>query len=255
MTATQYDTIAELQRANAELRQELGERDAALAQRKTDFDERIEHQVATTDVLKAMSASPADTQPVFDLITSRAAELCESRAALWELRDGQMQIVSSYGTDPAILAAFRQHFPKPPDRSFVVGRAVLDRQITHIRDVAADPALSQATRDLGATAVVGIPLLRDGAPIGAIALSGRHPGGFSDTQIALLQTFAEQAVIAITSAETYRGLHEALEQQTATAEVLQVINASPGDLSAGIRRNAGKGACPLRVGVWDSKRI
>ena len=153
------------------------------------------------------------------------------RAALWELRDGQMQIVSSYGTDPAILAAFRQHFPKPPDRSFVVGRAVLDRQITHIRDVAADPALSQATRDLGATAVVGIPLLRDGAPIGAIALSGRHPGGFSDTQIALLQTFAEQAVIAITSAETYRGLHEALEQQTATAEVLQVINASPGNLT------------------------
>ena len=82
MTATQDDTIAELQRTIAELRQELGERDAALAQHKSDFDERIEHQAATIDVLKAMSASPGDPQPVFDLITTRARELCGSVASM-----------------------------------------------------------------------------------------------------------------------------------------------------------------------------
>ena len=79
MTATQDDTIAELQRTIAELRQQLGERDTALgAQHKTDFDERIEHQAATIDVLKAMSASPGDTQPVFDLIVERARDLCDA---------------------------------------------------------------------------------------------------------------------------------------------------------------------------------
>ena len=113
----------------------------------------------------------------------------------------------------------------------MVGRAILDRQVIHVPEIAADPTLSQAARDLGGTAAVGILLLRDGEPIGAIALNGRHLGGFTESQIELLQTFAEQAAIAITSAETYRNLNEALEQQTATAEVLQVINASPGNLA------------------------
>ena len=91
MTATQDDTIAELQRTVGDLRRE---RDAALAQRTSEFSERIEHQAATVGVLKAMSASPGDPQPVFNLITRRAAELCESSTALYELREGQLNYMA-----------------------------------------------------------------------------------------------------------------------------------------------------------------
>jgi hypothetical protein len=107
----------------------LVKRTAELAARKTEFDERIGHQASNIDVLKAMSASPGDPQRVMDLITRRAAELCESRAALYELRDGQIQMASNCGTAPDLLEAFRRHFPRPPDRSLVVGRAILDRQV------------------------------------------------------------------------------------------------------------------------------
>src|SRR5262249_12831877 len=122
-----------------------------LAQRNSEYGERIEHQSATSDVLKAMSTSPGNTQPVMDLITRRAAELCGSRAALYELRDGQIQMASNCGTAPELLATFRRYFPRSPDRSLVVGRAILDRQVIHVPEVAADPLLSQATRDLGGT--------------------------------------------------------------------------------------------------------
>ena len=230
-------TIAELQRTIAELRQELGERDAALAQRKTDFDERIEHQVATIDVLKAMSASPGDTQPVFDLIARSAAELCEARVGLWELREGQMHVAAHYGIHSALVEPLRRLFPRPADPSTVAGRAILERQVIHVRDVASDPMLSKAVRDLGGSAILGIPLLRDAESIGAIVLNGNPPGGFSASQVALLQTFAEQAVIAITSAETFRALQtrtgdlqESLEYQTATSDVLKVISRSTFDL-------------------------
>ena len=180
-----------------------------------------------------MSASPGDPQPVFNLITRRAAELCELRTALYELREGQLNYMAGHGMDLETIAAFRQSFPRPLDRSLVAGRAIMERRIIHVQDVAADTALSQEVRDLGGTAIVGIPLLRDGEPIGAVALNGRQPAGFSESQIALLQTFAEQAVIAITSAETYRALQtrssdlqETLEYQIAISDVLNVIGGS-----------------------------
>ena len=228
---------------SAETYRALQERTEALAQRNSAFGERISQQAAIIDVLKAMSASPGDTQPVFDLIAHRAAELCESRCGLWRFQDGQMQMAAHYGIEPSVLATFTRHYPRPPDRSSVTGRAVLERNMVHVRDVAGDPALSQALRGLGGNAAVAIPLLRDAECMGAIALNGRHEGGFSDSQIALLQTFAEQAVIAITSAETYHSLKvhtdalaarnseysERIEHQSATIDVLQAMSASPDD--------------------------
>ena len=221
----------------ATLAEVLATRTAELATRNSEYGERIQQQAATIDVLKAMSASPGDPQPVFDLITRRATELCELRAALYELREGQLDVVASHGMDLKTIAAFRRNFPRPPDRSLAVGRAILERRIIHVRDVSADPTLSQAARDLGGTAIAVIPLLRDGEPIGAVALNGRHAGGYSESQIALLQTFAEQAMIAIGNAETYRALQgrtadlrELLEYQTATSDVLKVISRSTFDL-------------------------
>jgi GAF domain-containing protein len=212
---------------------ELQARTETLAQRNDEFGERIEQQSATIDVLKAMSDSPDDTQPVFDLITRRAAELCESRAGLWEFDGTLMHFRSGHGPDPETTAAFARRFPSPPDSGTVAGRAILARRIINVHGIAADPTIAQAARDLGGTDVVAIPLLRDEQPIGAIALNGSPPGGFSDSQIALLQTFAEQAVIAIGSVANFRALRERTAELTrsvaelqALEEVLRAVNSS-----------------------------
>ena len=259
MTATQDDTIAELQRANAELRrerdaalareaalaEELAARDAELAQRNSEYGERIEQQAATIDVLKVMSASPGDPQPVFDLIVRRATELCNGFGhglvrIRWRTGPLPGQLFHrgiGYGGDAPYAAAF----PSAPTRASISCRAILDREIVHIRDTDADLELSQVARELHKATLVrsqiSIPLMRDGQAIGAISLAGKDPGGFSDSQIELLKTFAEQAVIAITSAETYRALQtrtsdlqESLEYQTATSDVLKVISRSTFDL-------------------------
>jgi GAF domain-containing protein len=213
-----------------------------LAARNSEFGERIEHQSATIDVLKAMSASPGDPQPVFDLIVRRARDLCNTAAATLLEFDGELVHLRSwvgieaYGT-PEAREAFKRLFPMVPTRGFTPGRAILDRQTIHVRDIATVSGISAAARALGWKSSISLPLLRDGAAIGAVNLSSGEIGGFSDSQVALLQTFAEQAVIAITSAETYRELQartdelqESLEYQTATSDVLKVISGSSFDV-------------------------
>ena len=240
MTATLDTAAGDPQRTIAELQRQLDECRTKLAARDSEFGERIEHQSATIDVLKAMSASPGDPQPVFDLITHRARELCNAYGVGLYGFDGELihfiSRSSPRGT-PETAAAFARQFPMAPTRGGSYGRAILDRQIVHIRDIDADPELAQPVRDLGVKSILGVPLLRDGAVIGAIAMNAEEPGGFTDSQVALLQTFAEQAVIAITSAETYRelqartrDLEESLEYQTATSDVLNVISRSTADV-------------------------
>jgi GAF domain-containing protein/nitrogen-specific signal transduction histidine kinase len=246
MASTQDDVIDELQRANAELRREndaaLAEKAAlaeALARRDSDFDERIAHQAATVDVLKAMSASPGDPQPVFELIAERANTLCNGASvAVYELEDGLVHCRVVHGLDPVTVATWRAAFPMAPTASVTACRAILEQRLIHYRDIEAEPDVSEAVKRLGVRTILALPLMRDGVAVGSIALNSKTPGGFSDSQVALLRTFSKQTLIAIASAETYRALRtrttdlqEALEQQTATAEVLQVINASPGDLA------------------------
>jgi len=217
----------------ATLAEELAARTGELATRNTDYSERIEHQAATIDVLKAMSASPGDTQPVFDLITRRAQELCNCRAAVIFEYDGELvHYRSAFGGAEGFAAVY----PMVLTRGSLPCRAIMDKQIVHVRDMDADPDLLPIVRDLvvrdvGVKSALALPLLQDGEAIGSILTNDYEPGGFTDSQVALLQTFAEQAVIAITSAETYRALREALDRQTATAEVLQAINTSPGNLT------------------------
>jgi two-component system, NtrC family, sensor kinase len=250
MASTQGDMIAELQRANAELRERLNEReseidtarverDAALALRGSEYDERIAHQAATIDVLKVMSASPGDAQPVFDLIVRRAQELCGSPNAVLDEFDGELVHVRSLlvtDLDQVAVERYRSEFPMPP-RSGPTGTLFSKGQPVHIRDVDAVPEMAEVIRATGVKSLAGLPLLRDSKVIGAVIISKAEPGGYSDSQIELLRTFAEQAVIAINSAETYRDLQtrtgdiqEALEYQTATSEVLKVISRSTFDL-------------------------
>ncbi|MEA2896872.1 MAG: hypothetical protein QOJ84_2487 [Bradyrhizobium sp.] len=235
MTATQDDMIAELQRANVDLQQRL---DAALARRDSDYTERIEHQAATIDVLLAMSASPEDPQPVFDLIAVRARDICGAYGVTVCEFDGALlhwRASTGISEDPAVREAAKAVYPTPPTRNLGAGRAILDRAIVHIRDHDTEPGLLRIS--LTVKSSVAVPLMRGGVPIGTLHMGSRERGGFSDTQVELLKTFAEQAVIAIGSAETYRALQtrtadlqESLQQQTATADVLKVISSSPGEL-------------------------
>ena len=238
MTATQEDMIAELQRANVELQQRL---DAALAQRNSEFDERIEQQAATIDVLRAMSASPGDTQPVFDLIVRQAQVQCDSAsAALYEF-DGMIHcrsFASGVLSSDAIEAYFRQ-FPMPLGQAsnHALTVSIREQRIVHVRDAGAAEEVSTISRGQGVQSAIVVPLMTPSGAVGCIALSELRSGGYSRAQVALLQTFAEQAVIAIASAETYRALQtrtadlqESLEYQTATSDVLKTISRAAYDL-------------------------
>jgi two-component system NtrC family sensor kinase len=207
MAALQQMLDAALAR-EAALAEELAARTAELATRSSEFGERIAQQSATIDVLKVMSASPGDPQPVFDLIVRRATELCNVLGtALFGFDGGLVHFRATYSTEALVTAAnvayYAAAFPSAPTRESISCRAILDREIVHIRDTDADLELSQVWRELHIGTLVrsqiSIPLMRDGQAIGAISLAGKDPGGFSDSQIELLKTFAEQAVIAITS--------------------------------------------------------
>src|SRR6201997_4113828 len=241
MTATLDNAVADLQRDNAELQRQLDECRAKLAARNSEYGERIEHQSATIDVLKAMSASPGDPQPVFDLIVRRARDLCNTpQAGLFGFDGELVQLrswvgIEAYGT-PDAVEDYERLFPMSPTRGSITCRAILDRQIVHVRDMADEPGVLAAARNLGHKSNIALPLLRDGAATGAVVLSSGEIGGFTDSQVALLQTFDEQAVVAITSAETYRelqqrtgALQESLEYQTATSEVLNVLSRPTAD--------------------------
>ena len=215
MTAPQTDATTDLESIIA-LQQRL---DAALAReatlvaelavrtvaRSSEYGERIEHQRATIDVLKVMSASPGNPQPVFELIVRRARELCNSQAAMIYEYDGELvHIRADDGAREVPGAAdYFAAFPMKPIRGSFACRAILDEQIIHIRDVPAERERAEVVKGVGIGSALAIPLLRDGAAIGAFIIDSIELGGYSESQVALLETFAEQAVIAISSAETY----------------------------------------------------
>ena len=228
---------AALAKALATRTAELAMRTTELATRNSEFGERIEHQAATIDVLKAMSASPGDPQPVFDLIARQAAKLCNVPTAAVATFDGTMiHLATQSGFDAAYADAYVSQFPRPVGLDSSMGRAILHRRVDRVDDITADPGHSFA-EVLGHWSVMAVPILRDGVALGAITIGRPAMGPFSDIQLTLLRTFAEQAVIAISSAETYRALQtrtsdlqESLDYQTATSDVLKVISRSAFDL-------------------------
>jgi two-component system, NtrC family, sensor kinase len=217
---------------NVRLFQELQARNAELA-------ESLEQQTATGEILRVISSSLTDVHPVFEAIAANAARVCEAGNANVYRFDGTLiHVEASYGYTAEELAAVQGTFPMPPGRSNATSRAVSTGAIVHVPDMTADPEYaSLAFIDAGFRTSLSVPMLRESKPIGTITVARRDVRPFSDRQIALLQTFAAQAVIAIENVRLFkelevrnRDLTEALEQQTATGEILRVIASSPTDL-------------------------
>ncbi len=194
--------------------------------------ESLEQQTATSEILGVIASSPTDIQPVLDVVTENAARLCEATFTALHRFDGQLITFDAHhGMSEAEVRESRARFPQLADRDIAVGRAILDRRITHIPDIRHDPEYRVTTGQYGALrTALAVPLLREGTPVGAILLRRLELRPFTDQQIALLNTFADQAVIAIENVRLFQELKESLEQQTATSEILGVIANSPTDI-------------------------
>jgi PAS domain S-box-containing protein len=210
--------------------------------RNRELTDALEREEATAEVLAIVSRSPADVQPVFDAIARSAARLCEGdRADLFRYDGALIHHVTMLESTSAATEEFLRIYPRPADRQSIPGWAILDRAVYHFPDVEHDPRLSPAmlhrVRLLGIRALVIMPMLRDGDPVGAIGVTRREPGPFSDFQLVLLRTFADQAVIALENARRLDQLRarnaelgESLDRQTAMADILRVISDSPTDI-------------------------
>jgi signal transduction histidine kinase len=195
--------------------------------------EALEQQTATAEILRVIASSPTSVQPVFDAIAENAARLCSANDAQVLRVDGEvLRLVSAVGA--SAIPEVRQL-----TRAYLVGRAVIDRQTIHVPDIAQALAEYPETTapQYGVQSLLAVPLLRDGVALGAIRISRTEMRPFTDNQILLLQTFADQAVIAIENVRLFteldarnRDLAEALDRQTATSEILRVVASSPTDL-------------------------
>jgi signal transduction histidine kinase/DNA-binding response OmpR family regulator len=206
-----------------------------------ELDEARQQQAATADVLKVISHSTYDLQSVLDKLSALAARLCEADiVTIWRPAGPGYRVVARFGTSRA-HDDYMANLSLKPERGSCVGRALLEARIVQIPDIRKDPEYTLDARRAGAPkgyrTILGVPLMREGTPIGVIAL-GRHTvRPFTEKQIELVTTFADQAVIAIENVRLFdqvqartRELSEALDQQTATSEVLQIVSSSPGEL-------------------------
>jgi len=232
MSVVANDTVTGLRRTIAELRQQLGDCRAEL-------NEAVKQQSATADVLQVINQSRGDLTPVFEAVLDKALGLCGAAFGILRTYDGaRLHMAAFRGAPPAYAEHLRRAPPSVglgPDNALV--RLLRGEPVVHIADAAEDRAylsgdpLRRAVVDLGrARTLLGVPLRKNNALLGAFVIYRQEVRLFSDKQIALLQNFAAQAAIAMENARLLTEQREALEQLTAIAEILQVINASPGKL-------------------------
>ena len=207
-----------------------------VARLSRELSEASEQQAATAEILNVISNSPTDTQPVFDAIVQSGLKLFPGALVSVALRYGDtINAAAVAAPDPARVEAWRRTISRTPlARNYMHGAALLDRRIVDIPDVADAPAEfaagAQNFLTSGNRAITIMPMMRGNEAIGLLSVVRLVPGPLSDKQIAVLRTFANQAVIAIENTRLLNELRESLQQQTATADVLKVISRSPGEL-------------------------
>ena len=215
---------------------ELGRLYGQIEARNQELTESLEQQTATSDILRVISQSQSDVQPVFETIAANAQKLCGATGGWVRTFDGELiRIGASHGFGPEALEALHRDYPMAPSRRGATGRAILTRSVVYIPDIREDAEYEphEKAQTSGIRSLLSVPMLREGSPIGAISVSGTEPAMFSERQIAMLQTFADQAVIAVENTRLFnelqartQDLSRSVERLRSLAEVSQAVNSS-----------------------------